>query len=185
VRPTYPTTRSPKRVGHAPEAPTSPTERSVGSQAGRAALWAVLANMATLDAAAEGVCRVIQRGNVPILLGGDDSLLLAGARGVHDAVDGSVAIAHFDAHLDLMDESVRQGRFSHSSGMRRALELGRVSIEHSIQLSPRHFNYPMSLGQLGVTREVGKGDEGRIHFWSHKTVNGCEPPTQWRGAGEP
>ena len=101
--------------------------------------------MATLDAAAEGVCRVIQRGNVPILLGGDDSLLLAGARGVHDAVDGSVAIVHFDAHLDLMDESVRQGRFSHSSGMRRALELDRVRIEHSIQLGPRHFNYPMSL----------------------------------------
>jgi len=100
---------------------------------------------ATLDAAAEGVSEVIRRGNVPILLGGDDSLLLAGARGLHDAVEGTVAIVHFDAHLDLMDESARQGRFSHSSGMRRAIELDRVSIGHSIQLGPRHFNYPTSL----------------------------------------
>ncbi|GAA2007867.1 arginase family protein [Microbacterium ulmi] len=101
--------------------------------------------LATLDAAAQGVSDVVRRGSVPILLGGDDSLLLAGARGLHDAVEGTVAIVHFDAHLDLMDESVRQGRFSHSSGMRRALELDRVRVEHSIQLGPRHFNYPSSL----------------------------------------
>jgi len=65
-------------------------------------------------------------------------------RGVHDTVEGSVAVIHFDAHFDLMDESVRQGRFSHSSGMRRSLELDRVDPAASIQVGVRHFNYPRS-----------------------------------------
>jgi len=56
-------------------------------------------------------------------------------RGLHDAVDGSVGIIHFDAHLDLMDENERQGRFSHSSGMRRALDLQRVSPGDCIQIA--------------------------------------------------
>src|SRR5204862_149541 len=71
---------------------------------------------------------------VPIVVGGDDSILFAAAAGFHDAVDGTVAIVHFDAHLDLLDESPRQGRYSHSSGMRRALELPRVVPRHSVQI---------------------------------------------------
>jgi agmatinase len=59
-------------------------------------------------------------------------------------VTGSVAVIHFDAHFDLLDESARQGRFSHSSGMRRSLELGRVNAASSIQVGIRHFNFPRS-----------------------------------------
>jgi formiminoglutamase/agmatinase len=44
-----------------------------------------------------------------------------------------------------MDESERQGRFSHSSGMRRSLELDRIEVDSSIQVGLRHFNYPSSL----------------------------------------
>jgi formiminoglutamase/agmatinase len=99
---------------------------------------------ATLQASASAVSQSIERGRVPILLGGDDSLLLAGAQGLHDAVGGSVGIIHFDAHLDLMDENVRQGRFSHSSGMRRALDLERVSARHCIQVGSRNYNFPSS-----------------------------------------
>jgi formiminoglutamase/agmatinase len=51
---------------------------------------------------------------------------------------------HFDAHLDLLDESDRQGRFSQSSGMRRALELPRVRPRHSVQVGTRSFNFPSS-----------------------------------------
>jgi formiminoglutamase/agmatinase len=99
----------------------------------------------TLDAVSSAVSDVVKRGRIPILLGGDDCFLFAGARGIHDAVDGTVGIVHFDAHLDLMDESERQGRFSHSSGMRRSLELERTSRDHTIQVGLRHFNYPSSL----------------------------------------
>jgi hypothetical protein len=91
--------------------------------------------MVTLETCAAAVTQSVQHGRVPILLGGDDSLLLAGARGLHDAVGGSVGIIHFDAHLDLMDENARQGRFSHSSGMRRALDLERISARACIQLA--------------------------------------------------
>jgi agmatinase len=99
----------------------------------------------TLRRVSDAVALAAQRGRVPILLGGDDSLLFACARGLHDAVTGQVGIVHFDAHLDLMDENERQGRFSHSSGMRRALDLPRISAQQCIQVGSRNFNFPSSL----------------------------------------
>ncbi|WP_405219171.1 arginase family protein [Agrococcus sp. Ld7] len=99
---------------------------------------------ATLERTAAQITDAVRAGRVPILLGGDDCLLYAGAKGLHDATEGSVAIVHFDAHLDVMDENEQQGRFSQSSGMRRSLELPRTSREHSIQVGLRHFNFPSS-----------------------------------------
>lgn len=100
--------------------------------------------MATLERCRDAVKGSVRRGRVPIVLGGDDSLLYGSVWGFHQAVEGSVGIIHFDAHLDLMDENRQQGRFSQSSGMRRALELPRVSAEHSIQVGVRNFNFPAS-----------------------------------------
>jgi len=108
--------------------------------------------MRTLDVCAAAVSDSIRRGRVPIVLGGDDSLLYAAVRGLHDATDGAVGIVHFDAHLDLMDENDRQGRYSHSSGMRRALDLERVAPERCIQVASRNFNFPAS---LAYKRSVG------------------------------
>ncbi len=101
--------------------------------------------IASLQRCSEAVSGAVHRTRVPIVLGGDDSLLFASVRGLHDAVDGSVGIIHFDAHLDLMDENERQGRFSHSSGMRRALDLERVSPGDCIQIASRNFNFASSL----------------------------------------
>jgi agmatinase len=100
--------------------------------------------MATLDAASAAVSKTVAAGHVPIVLGGDDSLLFACVRGLHDAVEGSVAVIHFDAHLDLMDHNRRQGAHSQSSGMRRSLELDRVDAADCIQVGLRHFNFPSS-----------------------------------------
>ncbi|MEE8331488.1 MAG: agmatinase family protein [Acidimicrobiia bacterium] len=91
---------------------------------------------------------------VPLVVGGDDSILFPAVEGVHDAVGGSVGIVHFDAHLDLMDESGDQGRHSQSSGMRRALELERVDPARSVQVGVRNFNYPSSkafIDSVGLT----------------------------------
>lgn len=93
-------------------------------------------------------------GRIPAVVGGDDSILFPAVAGYHDAVPGTVAVVHFDAHLDLLDESPAQGRYSHSSGMRRALELPRVSPRHSVQVGTRNFNYPASrrfIEQVGLT----------------------------------
>lgn len=100
--------------------------------------------MVTLRRCRDAVADCVRRRRVPIVLGGDDSLLYAAVWGLHDAVDGSVGIIHFDAHLDLMDENERQGRFSHSSGMRRAVDLERVSPTDCIQIAARNFNFPSS-----------------------------------------
>src|SRR5579859_2771470 len=98
----------------------------------------------TLRRVSDAVALSVHRGRVPIVLGGDDSLLFACASGLHAATSGTVGIVHFDAHLDLMDDNERQGRFSHSSGMRRALDLDRISPLHCIQVGSRNFNFPSS-----------------------------------------
>jgi len=117
--------------------------------------------MATLENTANAVADSVRAGRVPVLLGGDDCLLYAGVKGLHDAVDGSVAVIHFDAHLDLMDHNVRQGSYSQSSGMRRSLELERVHPEHTIQLGLRHFNFPTSLAFIN---EAGPAQITALEF---------------------
>jgi arginase family enzyme len=115
----------------------------------------------TLQACSGAVSESVREGRVPIVIGGDDSLLFGAARGLHDAVSGTVGIIHFDAHLDLMDSNVQQGRFSHSSGMRRASELDRVDPRCSIQVGVRHFNFPSS---RAYQQKVGLEYIGAVEF---------------------
>ncbi|PSK96454.1 formiminoglutamase/agmatinase [Murinocardiopsis flavida] len=103
---------------------------------------------ATIDAVSAGVRETLDSGRTPVVLGGDDSLLYPVARGLSEHaedVGGTVAVIHCDAHLDLMDRNVQQGTHSQSSGMRRAAELANVSTAASVQVGPRHFNFPSSL----------------------------------------
>jgi formiminoglutamase/agmatinase len=109
---------------------------------------------ATLEATRARVRQETAAGRIPAVVGGDDSILFPAVAGFHDAVAGSVAVVHFDAHLDLLDGSPAQGRFSQSSGMRRALELPRVLARHSVQVGTRNFNFPASkrfLDSVGLT----------------------------------
>jgi formiminoglutamase/agmatinase len=109
---------------------------------------------ATLAAARARTRDETAAGRVPLVVGGDDSILFPAVAGFHDAVGGRVAVVHFDAHLDLLDESAAQGRYSQSSGMRRALELPRVAPRHSIQVGTRNFNFTSSkrfIDRVGLT----------------------------------
>jgi len=111
--------------------------------------------MATLEACAAAVAGSVREDRLPLVIGGDDSLLYGCLKGFHDAHEGSIAILHFDAHLDLLDESRSQGRYSQSSGMRRALELERVSARNSIQVGVRNFNFPSSrrfIDEIGLAQ---------------------------------
>ena len=110
--------------------------------------------MVTLAAARAKTAEETRAGRIPAVVGGDDSILFPAVAGFHDATSGRVAIVHFDAHLDLMDDSPKQGRFSQSSGMRRALELPRVAARHSLQVGTRNFNFPSSkrfIESVGLT----------------------------------
>jgi agmatinase len=100
--------------------------------------------VATLAAVRSKTAEETRAGRVPAVIGGDDSILFPAVAGVHDAMAGRLGIVHMDAHLDLLDESPAQGRYSQSSGMRRALELPRVSSRHSVQVGTRSFNFPSS-----------------------------------------
>jgi formiminoglutamase/agmatinase len=114
---------------------------------------------ATLAAVREKTRAEATAGRIPAVIGGDDSILFPAVAGVHDAVTGSLGIVHLDAHLDLLDESSAQGRFSQSSGMRRALELPRVRPGHSIQVGTRNFNFPSSkrfIDETGLTELPAK-----------------------------
>jgi formiminoglutamase/agmatinase len=114
---------------------------------------------ATLAAVREKTREEAAAGRIPAVVGGDDSLLFPAVAGVHDAVNGSLGIVHLDAHLDLLDESPAQGRYSQSSGMRRALELPRVRPRHSVQVGTRSFNFPSSrrfIEEVGLTELPAK-----------------------------
>jgi formiminoglutamase/agmatinase len=136
---------------------------------------------ATLEACSAAVAGSVRDSRFPIVLGGDDCLLFGAVRGFHDAHQGSVAIVHFDAHLDLLDESEQQGRYSQSSGMRRALELPRVSAAHSIQVGVRNFNFPASrrfieeqgLAQLPAAEFARIGAEAAVERILTR-VHGCD-----------
>lgn len=110
--------------------------------------------MATLAATRDRVRALSGDGRIPVVVGGDDSILFPAVGGVHDALPGTVAVVHFDAHLDLTDGNPRQGTHSQSSGMRRALELERVDPRCSVQVGTRNFNFPSSkafIDRVGLT----------------------------------
>jgi agmatinase len=110
--------------------------------------------MATLAATRAATMAQVSGGRVPIVVGGDDSILFPVVGGVHDAVDGTIGVVHFDAHLDLTDGNPSQGTHSQSSGMRRALELERVEPRLCVQVGTRNFNFPSSkafIDDVGLT----------------------------------
>jgi agmatinase len=161
--------------------------------------------MASLEACTAAVASSIADDRAPIVIGGDDSLLYACVKGFHDSHEGSIGILHFDAHLDLMDENRQQGRFSQSSGMRRALELPRVSAAHSIQLGVRNFNFPASfefiqrsgvaelpasefheLGTAAAVERILARVDGCDHLWWALDIDVVDPSAApGAGAHEP
>jgi len=129
--------------------------------------------MATLAAVRDKTAAEARAGRIPAVVGGDDSILFPAVAGLHDATSGHIAVAHFDAHLDLLDESPMQGRFSQSSGMRRALELPRVVPRHSIQIGTRNFNFPSSkrhIDAVGLTELPARAVRQRGTAWAIERI---------------
>jgi len=125
--------------------------------------------MSTLAAVRAKTAEETRAGRIPAVVGGDDSILFPAVGGFHDSVAGTVAIVHFDAHLDLMDESPAQGRYSHSSGMRRALELPRVDPRRCVQVGTRNFNFPSAkrfINDIGLTEVPARAVRRRGTDWT-------------------
>jgi agmatinase len=98
--------------------------------------------LATLRNAQVAATEVLQSGAFPIVMGGDHEISIPLLQAFHDYHDGPLGIIYVDAHLDLVDENPRQGRFSGSSPVRRALEMGRFQPKNVVQVGVRGFNYP-------------------------------------------
>jgi formiminoglutamase/agmatinase len=135
----------------------------------------------TLKNAEQSTLEILQKDGYPCVFGGDHSTSYPIIKALHDHAKGEVGIIHFDAHLDLVDETPMQGKYSQSSEIRRALELDRISEEHVVQIGVRGFNYPWyadylkSTGILQFTAyDVHKGNLDDIAAQTLDRLSGCE-----------
>lgn len=96
---------------------------------------------ATFASAAALAGAVLDEGGLPLVLGGDHSITIPVVRALAERSE-RIGIVQLDAHLDLVEDSPRQGRLSQSSPMRRSLELPGASPGRLVQVGLRSFNYP-------------------------------------------
>ncbi|MTT32196.1 agmatinase [Terrilactibacillus sp. BCM23-1] len=106
----------------------------------------------------------VEKGVVPIILGGDHSISLPDLRGVA-SIHGPLSLIHFDAHGDTWDEYWGE-KYTHGSPFRRAMEEGLIDPSRSIQIGmrgtvydPNDINEARDLGFQVITsdeiREIG------------------------------
>ena len=99
----------------------------------------------------KGLLPLLNRGIIPVLLGGDHSITLAELRAVAKK-HGPVALIQFDSHTDTMDSYFGR-RYNHGTPFRRAVEEGLIDPDHSIQVGIRGSVY--SKEDLIVSKELG------------------------------
>jgi agmatinase len=100
---------------------------------------------------AEGLRPIIEAGVVPIVLGGDHSIVLGELR-AHAARHGPLALVLLDAHADTWDAHYGE-RYFHGTPFRRAVEEGLLRPERSLIAGLRGPLY--SASDLAEPREMG------------------------------
>jgi len=94
---------------------------------------------------------LVDKGVIPILLGGDHSVTLPELRAVVKK-HGPVALIQFDSHTDTWDEYF--GRpYNHGTTFRRGVEEGLILVDQSIQVGIRGSVY--SKDDIGVAESLG------------------------------
>ena len=89
----------------------------------------------TCQAIEQAITLLIERGVIPISVGGDHLITYPILRAMHSA-HGRVAVIHFDAHTDTADEYHGQ-KLNHGTMMRRAIEEGLIDGDRLIQVGIR------------------------------------------------
>ena len=100
---------------------------------------------------ATGLEPVIRSGIVPLVLGGDHSIVLGELR-AHAAVHGPVGLVLLDAHADTWDQYYGE-RYFHGTPFRRALEEGLIDPARSLLAGMRGPLYAAS--DVDQPRELG------------------------------
>ncbi len=98
-----------------------------------------------------GLQPVLRAGIVPLVLGGDHSIVLGELR-AHAAVHGPVALVLLDAHADTWDQYYGE-RYFHGTVFRRAVEEGLLDPSRSVLAGMRGPLY--AAADLDVPREMG------------------------------
>lgn len=90
---------------------------------------------ASLDRVRDQLVRLLEQSNggVPVVLGGDHTVVLPELRAHAQYRQQKIAVVHFDSHPDTWDEYWGE-RYTHGTMYRRAIEEGLVDTEHSIQV---------------------------------------------------
>lgn len=106
----------------------------------------------------ENLFPIVEAGIIPILLGGDHAITLPELRAIVKK-HGQVALLHFDAHSDTVEEYFGKP-YNHGTPFKRAVEEKLLLVDNSIQVGLRgsiyskdHLNIPKDLGFKVVTAE--------------------------------
>jgi len=94
---------------------------------------------------------ILDKGIVPIIIGGDHSISLGNLRAFHKKY-GAVSLVHFDSHSDTWNDYYGE-RYMHGTPFRRAVEEGLIDPRHSIQIGLRGPLY--SAQDYEDARELG------------------------------
>ncbi|WP_148357314.1 agmatinase [Peribacillus simplex] len=101
----------------------------------------------------EELTPVIEKGIIPISLGGDHSITLGELRAIVKK-HGPVALLQFDAHSDTWDSYFDQ-KYNHGTVFRRAIEEGLIDVSRSLQIGMRGGLYGPE--DLQDARDLGLG----------------------------
>jgi formiminoglutamase/agmatinase len=106
----------------------------------------------TVEESYQLVRGALEAGYIPLVVGGDHGISYPAIKALHDTTKGRIGLIQLDAHRDLMHFSDRQGKFSGSSGMRRSLELERLSASNLVQVGLRGYT---TVEQYEVVQQMG------------------------------
>lgn len=112
----------------------------------------------------EELSSIVETDVIPILLGGDHAVTLPELRAIKKK-HGPVALIHFDAHSDTVDDYFGKP-YNHGTPFKRAVDEDLLKVDNSIQVglrgsiySEKHLEIPKDLGFEVVTgaeiREIG------------------------------
>jgi agmatinase len=134
----------------------------------------------TVEETYQAVCRALEAGYWPIVVGGDHGVTFPCVKALHDTCDGPLGLIQLDAHCDLLDFSDRQGHFSGSSGMRRSLGLDRLAPYNLVQVGLRGFT---TVEQYELGRELGIRRISASRLTEMGVQAAAEQALAWAGAG--
>ncbi|MBN2909910.1 agmatinase [Polycladomyces sp. WAk] len=105
----------------------------------------------TYEKIEERMAPIVEKGIIPIVLGGDHSITLGELRAISKKY-GPVALLQFDAHSDTWDAYFGK-KYNHGTVFRRAIEEGLLDVSRSIQIGMRGSLYGMK--DLQDARDLG------------------------------